>query len=682
MSVMPKLAVVIRNTQSLSDPLRPYIPQHSVSFDFTPFATVGKTFVTAVARAFAVRAGGIGRSATKSDYYTIGMLLGWIQANSESFPAFRHKLLTDYKSILVDEWELVLNTWRDELVNGEHRLRETTRSRIIRVANVLVETFVDARIMRPISRLAPIKHSSKKATPKKCLAEVSQCPSLASTKDPFPYGPGKNPLSDNPSPEDLNESIKGRADDHIQDIVRVNEKRLGDLRRCAEQELKQWSKHFQEGQRLLGLCDMSFPEIRRILHTQYKNNVFRRYALSKLFPKDLPDIALSRYLTYILYEHGGLLPFGRKTRLSSFHIYFCKRRGRQEGIDKVRAYLIPHPMAGNAVRVIFLVDTGANLAVCNSLDRDCLSDSDVRGHKAIAGFKDRARGKLIVSELPINDIRHEISCVQALTAYQEMSKLLVELAPSILKERLFLGASEFGIKAVSYSSAGKQFKAFLSRHDEFQGLDLQADLIRPTVLFQTFYENEGNLVAANALADHGALSTTSLYANKPSLRLVYERLTREFQQLFQVVSISDIDGAALRLQMKKSQYQRLLKTAHRTGLGVACLNPKAGYQPETIKGKDCVTLEKCPSCPLRFVVATVPNITDLILFYHHLRASRPEFEATRPQRWVQTWLPWLVFAEVALEKVQRGPAAAIYVSAKVAAEVRISTGTGNFPPLW
>ena len=183
-------------------------------------------------------------------------------------------------------------------------------------------------------------------------------------------------------------------------------------------------------------------------------------------------------------------------------------------------------------------------------------------------------------------------------------------------------------------------------------------------------------------ADHGALSTTSLYANKPSLRLVYERLMREFQQLFQVVSISDIDGAALRLQMKKSQYQRLLKTAHRTGLGVACLNPKAGYQPETIKGKDCVTLEKCPSCPLRFVIATVPNITDLILFYHHLRASRPEFEATRPQRWVQTWLPWLVFAEVALEKVQRGPSAAIYMRAKMAAEGRIGSGTANFPPLW
>ncbi len=680
---MPKLAIMIRDTQSRNDPLCPYIPQHSLSFDFTAFANIGPAFVTEVARVFAMRAGGISESTTQSDHYTLRLILGWVQANSKSFPIFRRKLFTNYQSILVDEWEVVLNTWRDEIVNGEHRRRATARACIIRTANVLIETFVYARIMRPVSRLAPVKRSYKKTTPKKCLAEVSQFPSLAPAKGPFPCGPVKSTLSDNPSPQDVNESIKRRTtDDHIQDIAHLNQKRLDSLRKCAEQELKQWSKHFEKGQKLLGLCDMSFPEIKRILHTRYKNNVFRRYALSKLFPKDLPDIALSRYLTYILYEHGGLVPFGRKTRLRSFHFNFCRWSGRKEGIDKVRAYLIPHRQAGNAVRIIFLVDTGANLAVCHSLNRNCLSDSDVRGHKAITGFKERARGKLIVSELPINDSRHEISCVQALTAYREMSKRLAACAPAILKERLFHMTSVRGIQAVSFRSALWQFKVFLARHEEFQGLGLTADMIRPTVLFQALCKNDGNLIATNSLADHGALSTTSLYANRPSLRLVYERLMREFQQLFQVVSISDIDGAALRLQMKKSQYQRLLKTAHRTGLGVACLNPKAGYQPETIKGKDCVTLEKCPSCPLRFVVATVPNITDLILFYHHLRASRPEFEATRPQRWVQTWLPWLVFAEVALEKVQRGPSAAIYMRAKMAAEGRIGSGTANFPPLW
>ncbi|MDX6499164.1 MAG: hypothetical protein QOG23_2424 [Blastocatellia bacterium] len=157
---MPKLAVVIQDTQSLNDPLCPYIPQHSCSFDFTAFANIGAAFVTEVARVFAVRAGGISKATTRHKHYVIRLLLGWIQANSKSFPTFRRKLFTTYQSILVDEWELVLNTWRDEIVNDEHRRCETSRAQIIRQANVLIENFVGARKMRPISRLAPIKYSS------------------------------------------------------------------------------------------------------------------------------------------------------------------------------------------------------------------------------------------------------------------------------------------------------------------------------------------------------------------------------------------------------------------------------------------------------------------------------------------------------------------------------------------
>lgn len=329
---MPRQRRVPKQPASINDRLRLYILQHSLSVDFTEFANLGPAFVTEVARVFAMRAGGISKSTTKCNHYTLRLLLGWIQTNSKSFPAFRRKLFTNYQSIMVDEWEVVLNTWRDEIVNGEHRRRETSRAFIIRAANVLIETFVDARIMRPVSRLAPVKHSNKKTTPKKCLAEVSQLPSAIPTEGaPFPCGSGKSPLSDNPSLQDLNESIKGRTEDHIQAIARLNKKRLDDLRRCAERELKQWSKHFGEGQRLLGLCHMSFPEIRTVLHTRYKNNAFRRYALSKLFPKDVPDIALSRYLTYICMSTGGYYPSAAKHVLALFTSTSVKRgRAKKE----------------------------------------------------------------------------------------------------------------------------------------------------------------------------------------------------------------------------------------------------------------------------------------------------------------------------------------------------------------
>jgi hypothetical protein len=99
---------------------------------------------------------------------------------------------------------------------------------------------------------------------------------------------GTVPLSDNPSPQDPKEIILGRTDDHIKTLASLNKKRLNDLRRCAEKELKTWSEHFAEGQRLLGLCDMSFSEIRQILHTRYRNKAFKGHALSKLFPRTCP----------------------------------------------------------------------------------------------------------------------------------------------------------------------------------------------------------------------------------------------------------------------------------------------------------------------------------------------------------------------------------------------------------
>jgi len=633
--------------------------------------------MTAVVSVFAKRAGGYGKSAAKRDYYSLKVFFSWIQSCWETFPGFREKLWANHRAISVDEWESVLHTWRDELVNGKNERSESTRAQVIRVVNVFINAWVCAKILKPVSRLTPVKNANKKAKPKKCLAEVSN-----------------NSLThrniEESEPIQETHSSRFPADDVLQNgrkdiaaaLAKINNQRLSDLRRCAEEELKVWYNHFKEGERLLLLCDMPVGEIRRIVHSKYRNTNAKRWAIRRLFPIHTPDLAVSRYLTYVLHEHRGLIPATSTSKTGNFHASFC--RVNRLKVANLRAYLTPHPRATNAVQIIFLIDTGANVSVCNSLERNCISESELPNHKSIAGSKDRARGKLIVSELPTKDPAHQISCVQALEWYQQMSQRISDRAPGLLRNKLFLRHHLRGggvVTTFSPHKSIKQFKLFLSRHAEFHGLDLTADMIRPTVLFQSIYKNDGNLIDANVLADHATLSMTSTYANKPSLRLIYDELIREFQSLFQTVSISNIDGAAQKIGMASSQFNKRLKRALRTGLGVACLNPKAGYQPGTIKGENCASLENCPRCPLRFVVATVPNITDLILFFRHLRMSRPEFEATRPQRWVETWLPWLVFADVALEKIQRGPTAAVFLSAKAAADARILAGSVNFPPL-
>ena len=319
---MPKLAVVVRD-QSSNDPLCPYIPQHSLSFDFTPFVSMGKSFVTAVAQCFATRAGALAKETAKHDFYVLRILLGWIGSNAKEFSHFQQKLTNNYRSISVDEWELVLNTWREDFVEGKHRRCETTRANVIRSVNVLIELLVAARVIRPITRLAPIKNSNKKCAPKKCLAEVSRRDSKEIANDQIRQDRNKPLYSDQFSRGVANQNEGIGATDHIAEMVRINKKRLSDLRRCAEEELLKWSDHFNEGERLLGLCDLPFEEIRKTLHKQYQNNVARKWALSKFFPKNQPDIALSRYLTYILYEHGGVVPFGKKSLLCSLRKQNC-----------------------------------------------------------------------------------------------------------------------------------------------------------------------------------------------------------------------------------------------------------------------------------------------------------------------------------------------------------------------
>jgi hypothetical protein len=260
---------------------------------------------------------------------------------------------------------------------------------------------------------------------------------------------------------------------------------------------------------------------------------------------------------------------------------------------------------------------------------------------------------------------------------------LANQANESLRDFLFLQhTSHGGINVVPVGTAEKRFKSFLLQHEQLRGFSFTLDMIRPSVLLQIAHENDGNLLAAQFNASHASFSTTSGYTDKYPTRVIYERQIREFQQLFQVVAIADIASAPRKLGISTGQFRALFGEANRTGLGVACLNPKAGFQPGTVQGQDCDKLELCSGCSLRFVVATVPNVTDLILFNYRLEVSRPEMEATRPERWAEVWLPWLIFSEVALDKMSRGPEAAIYLEAKAAADVRIAAGDLHLPPPW
>lgn len=199
---------------------------------------------------------------------------------------------------------------------------------------------------------------------------------------------------------------------------------------------------------------------------------------------------------------------------------------------------------------------------------------------------------------------------------------------------------------------------------------------------QACFDNKAGIIAAAALGDHKSLQTTSVYVDRYPNRLAWESMIRKFQSLFQAVSIYTIKGAAQKLGLSPRRAKKLFSEACRTGLGVACLNPKGGLQPGSEKGQTCTQLQSCHRCSNSFVVATANNLRDLIIWNKHLEQNRSEWEVNQPEKWQKDWLPWLVFTRVVLEQAARGRTAPQYNEASVLANKMIANNEVNLPLLW
>ena len=92
-------------------------------------------------------------------------------------------------------------------------------------------------------------------------------------------------------------------------------------------------------------------------------------------------------------------------------------------------------------------------------------------------------------------------------------------------------------------------------------------------------------------------------------------------------------------------------------------------------------IESCIGCPNMIVVNHPETVADLIQWNRVLNARGAEWEVERPERWEQKWLPWLIFTEVVLEQMKRGPNARVYERALVLVAEREKAGI-SVPEPW
>jgi hypothetical protein len=669
--------------KQLGSPLRPYDDVHGRHYDFTELEELGREFMSAIAAAFVKYSSTVAAPTAQGIFSTTVGFLRWIKANQQQLSAFVSMLRADYRQCHSYTWEEAIALWRAAVI-GEDGLTNVVKYNKIKTLNTAVKRLAAFGVL-PKVYLLGASRQLRASRPTRTLAEITPNNSVtlsAEILDKALLGATEKGIELQVKRDFLksliNETgtIVGTAEEHAKLLMKVNADRLAAVRRCAEKDFSKWVAVWNEGQGLLAKCDLSYKEICKRIYPHNRKGEFWHQSV---FPENDPTRSLSRLLKYFAEhpEYRGRMVYQHRSIACAIQ----SELARFGGPEIVQKYLFPSLELTTAVMVLILCDTGANVEVARTLPADCLENSENPGYKIIKGNKMRAKGKLIADELPTRDGNHDIGCVQAILTYQEVSQSMRKLASKNDSSLLFLSTTS-AVKSVSPIRWSKAFKLFLSRHSEISHLPIQSRMIRPSVLMQAEFENQTGIIAAAALADHTSLHTTHHYVARYPTKVVWERMMREFQSLFQAVSIYSIGGAAEKLGLSAKHVRQLFGEACRNGLGVACIDPKGGLQPNSKKGKTCTQLENCPSCPNRIVVATVENLRDLILFNHQLEKSRKEWEVTRPERWARVWLPWLVFTQVVMELASRGRTASHFGKARLIATTMIERGVIHFPPLW
>lgn len=674
-----------KQSPKVEAPLSPFAfrnENHNRSYDYTNFQPLARRFLLTIVPLLDIYYGQYSKGAAKKLHGTVSNFLRFLTKIKKLGvePDFFAQLNSDVpEKISATQWESIAYRWRESLhtqVDSERNIR-TKHTQVLQFSK-LWSYFANAQVVPPIS-IQGYKNAKAKGTsiPRKTLAQLSpRTDDLDSIENTTWEHLRKN--FDQTEQGDARQYIRALSakvgdirgltiDQIIERIHALNTQRLNALRRCAEADFLHWHKHWQHGQHCLSAVKQSSDELLYLLDSDRLAISQRRSNSTRLLYGGDGDVRLGNALQYILATQNGIA-----TGIHGRYHHIMRSFGDR---STFHAYLHPHPHATLALWVLIQVDTGANCEVAREIPSDCLKRSRAGCSRITLGTKGRSRGKVILDELPDEPADgQKLSLPRAIRHYQEMVGRYRDLVIPEHEDRLLLHGFKSIVHGLEEWTARPWFKEFLGRHPVLNELDATPAMIRPSVLMSVQHQNSDNLSAAQAIADHDKSSTTLRhYTGRAPLTLKYNLLIREFTERYQAVIIATIDGAAEKLGLSAEELQRILSDAHRTGLGVACLDPYAGIQPGTSPESPCTRLERCCECKGRYVVATIDNVVDLILFNGHLHASQAEQIKRNPDRWEAYWLPWLVFSDIALAKLGQGETAKTFAEAQKLAVAKQNT---------
>lgn len=501
--------------------------------------------------------------------------------------------------------------------------------------------------------------------------------------------------------------IKGLSDAEIvQEIYKVNKTRLEDLRRCAEADFIKGWKAYQEGQDLLDSCDLSYKDdisepledyLRLISEGKNGHSKEIKYhPISEMFLGEfeyagnrenrrvrLPEeIFLPRVLTLIegrYGKHGRTVKYPLEKPLDDLFLrlweqqYGCHKLGYQSW---VRERLGASIDTLYAALLILLVDLGFNVAVVEALTVDCVRDTDDPSIKQVWGIKVRANNKRVEAYVRINDPGHKINSVEVIRRVEEMTKRFRRLVsvgnhplykitttePDLVN-RLFIRefqVNEMAEELEAVFSGGldgnieKSNKRFKARWPQIGAYEFAPGSIRVTVNILKFMDGD-SVETVKTSMEHESINTTSGYVMRSMSRMAMEQQIREFQNNYEVIMISDIEGAAEKLGYTVKEYTECLEAAERTGLGSLCFHIKKDEDGKFVseKRKDCDPIEDCPECPLtRVFPALKENLVDAFLMHNWIKENQEKLIVENEKRYRKVWLRWLAICAGVIDKAK------------------------------
>jgi hypothetical protein len=440
---------------------------------------------------------------------------------------------------------------------------------------------------------------------------------------------------------ELEQSTHPPEDNPAQVVRRLLRRRLDLIEDAARRLYNEFRSVFEEGQKLLQL-GQNCSDDWSVLVSRTSGKVAHRDLLRKWFPlTDLPQ-SKANLLRTISTIHGGLVPADSSTSPGE-STFIKKRAAEHDGLVELQACLWPHPSAFGAALTLYLCETGANVTVGRKMPFGYLEQSEEPGYLRVKSYKDKARGRAIISEI-------EDSCAAAesiLWLDSIRSREMIEI-PDDQKEYLFITRGKISFKLMESEWYLYFFKALVASIPEIAHLRMTPNMLRPTVLLLAALESDGRVRASVTLGQHSE-HVNQRYTGRYPLMFMYDSEVTLFNRFYEALALQAVESAHIILGVTEEDFSKRVDGIIRTGLGTLCGDPNG--RPGS-GGARCTKIDCWNDCPQLIVIANSEDIALLQIWQRTLRSVEGDWLRDQPERWEAVWLPWLCFADAVEAKMK------------------------------